>query len=330
MSHLIDMSNGRENMAFVGKTPWHGLGQQLDAGTSLDKWRVEAGLDWEIEKRPVFHGVIDADGNKKAQTIENRVALVRSDTQACLSIMSNSRYKVVQPGEIIEFYRDLVDSSDFELETAGSLKNGSKIWALARGANALRISGTDVIKPYLLLATACDGSMSTVAQFTSVRVVCNNTLSLSVGSNGGKADIRVPHSRDFSADAVKKELGLVDERLATFSNDVDRLAAEKISDETAIKFFIGLYAKTDSSGAVTNEKNLEKITADLINAYRNGPGADLVSARGTVWGAVNAVTNYQDFTARARSNENRFNAGQFGAGAAIKAKAFDTALQLVA
>jgi hypothetical protein len=58
-------------------------------------------------------------------------AAYRSDTKAALSVVS-SRYQVVQPKEILEFYRDLTEISGFELETAGVLKEGKKIWALAK------------------------------------------------------------------------------------------------------------------------------------------------------------------------------------------------------
>lgn len=327
--HAIDTSNNRNNMAYVGETPWHGLGQKLPENANIDQWRIAAGLDWTIEQRAVFHGVLNEQGQKKAQVIEGRKALVRSDTQECLSIMSD-RYQIVQPGAVLEFYRDLVEGSRFTIETAGSLKGGQRVWALARGNLDLRIQGQDLIKPYLLLATSCDGTMSTVADFTTVRVVCQNTLSMAVGSNGSKAGIRVPHSTQFDADAVKRELGLVDERLDTFGQDVNTLAERQVSDAEMIEYFINLYAKFDENHEVKNENNLKRITAELIEAYRSSPGSHFKSAQGTAWGLVNAVTNYEDYTARARSNENRFNSGQFGDGAKRKAKAFEAALELVA
>lgn len=335
MAHLIDMTNDRANMAYVGETPWHGLGEKMNDYATLDEWRRAAGLDWTIEIAPVCFRPKNTNGDHttpqfKAQQVENRVALYRSDSHEFLSIMSGNRYNIVQPSEILEFYRDLVDGSRFSIETAGSLKGGAKIWALARGNLDMRVMGNDVIKPYLLLATACDGSMSTVASFTSVRVVCNNTLSMSVGNNGRNADIRVPHSRQFDAGAVREELGLIDTQFETFGSDVDALAATRVDDETAIKYFIGLYAKTDENGNVTNDKSLAAVTSKLMDTYRRGPGADLPSAKGTAWGLVNAVTRYQDFTARARSTENRFVANQFGPGANLKATAFETALALAA
>ncbi len=42
MAHLV------ENMAYVGRTPWHGLGNQLACQQPLEVWMREAGMDWEI------------------------------------------------------------------------------------------------------------------------------------------------------------------------------------------------------------------------------------------------------------------------------------------
>ena len=329
MSHQIDMSNNRANMAYVGDVPWHGLGQLVDPDADIDTWKVQAGLNWFIQKRPLSYPIMNADGTRGLQVIENQFAHVRNDTQEIIGTGSD-RFQLVQPGDTLEFFRELVRDSRFTIETAGSLKGGAKIWALARCNLDLTLGGRDVLKPYLLLASANDGTMSTVADFTTVRVVCRNTLSMAVGDNGGKAAIKVPHSTKFDADAVKAELGLIDERLETFAGNADTLSEARISDEQAIEFFFNLYAKTDERGNVTNEKNAKAILAKLMRLYRTGPGAELESARGTAWGAVNAVTNFVDFSTRARSDENRFNSGQFGNGANLKANAFNSALELVA
>ena len=115
----------------------------------------------------------------EVQSFDEKSVLYRSDTGTALSVVGQ-RYNVVQPREILEFYRDLTEISGFELETAGVLKGGKKIWALARTGQSTSLKGNDVTNGYVLLATACDGSMATTAQFTSVRVVCNNTLAISL------------------------------------------------------------------------------------------------------------------------------------------------------
>lgn len=329
MAHLIDMSNDRANMAYVGKTPWHGLGEKLDDDATIEQWKIAAGLNWSIEKRPIAYGVTNDTGVIVPRTIDDRFAHVRSDTQECIG-MGSDRFNLIQPGDVLEFYRDLVADTSLKIETAGSLKNGAKIWALARYNRDLVLGDRDRLQLYLLLATANDGSMATIAKETTIRVVCNNTLSMSVGSNEGKQAIKVPHSRAFDADSVKAELGIFDSHVETFADDAERLTQSHIDDETAIQYFVNLIAKTDSDGKLENQRTVDSTVKKLLKLYRSGPGAELETARSTPWGLVNAVTRHVDFETRARNQENRFNAAQFGIGAQLKAQAFREAVKIAA
>jgi len=115
-----------ETMAYAGETPWHGLGNKLAPHQSIDTWKKQAGMDWQIEQSEVRYisgnshlGVINAFPAQKV--------LYRSDTKAPLAVVSK-RFHVVQPGEILEFYRDLTAYNGFELETAGVLREGRKFW----------------------------------------------------------------------------------------------------------------------------------------------------------------------------------------------------------
>ena len=118
-----------ETMAYVGEQPWHGLGNKLAPQQSIEVWKQQAGMDWTIEESEVRF--ISGKGGIGAINAfpENKV-LYRSDTKAPLAVVSH-RYKVVQPGEVLEFYRDLTATGGFELETAGVLREGRKFWALA-------------------------------------------------------------------------------------------------------------------------------------------------------------------------------------------------------
>ena len=315
MAHLIDMSNGRANMAYVGERPWHGLGSELTEGASLDVWAKEAGLNFTIESSSVaFRHTAGKDG---VSIVPNQRVLWRSDTKQPLSIMSKNRYNIVQPNEILEFYRDLVDASGaFVLETAGCLDDGKKIWAMARHKNVINISG-DIIRPYLMVVTACDGTMSTNGLFTSVRPVCDNTvrMALSAGSSTG---VKIPHSRKFDHNAVKAELGLIDNLMETFASDVEKLASKQVTREVAADIFTELYARRDADGEVLNQKWLTKIVAECVQLFEHGPGAELVTAKNTAWGVINAVTRYEDFGRKAQSNDSRFRSAQFGDGASKK------------
>ncbi|MCU0188973.1 DUF932 domain-containing protein, partial [Citrobacter freundii] len=96
-----------------------------------------------------------------------------------------------------------------ELETAGVLKGGRKFWALARTGQSAALKSKDVSNGYILLATACDGTLATTAQFISIRVVCNNTLAIALrGQNSSAGVVKVPHSTKFDAEKIKQQLGI--------------------------------------------------------------------------------------------------------------------------
>ena len=315
MAHLID------TMAYTGQTPWHGLGNVLPPQQSLDIWLQAAGMDWTIEQSDVMFNV--ASDALHIRPYSDSKVLYRSDTLAPLSVVS-SRYNVVQPHEVLHFYQDLVEAGGFELETAGSLKGGRKLWALAKTGQDLKLKGNDLVKSYLLLATSCDGTLCTTAQFTSLRVVCNNTLQMAL--RGATGAIKVPHSTQFDAAAVKESLGLGLSHWDEFKIQTKALAQRPVAPEEALRFFSDLLAQP------LDEENiiLTKPVQRLHELYQGaGMGSELASSRNTAWGLVNAVTEYVDHHRRARSQDHRLDSAWFGQGAQLKSQALSQALTLL-
>lgn len=317
-----------ESMAYVGATPWHGLGNQLAPNQPLEVWAKQANMDWQIEEAEVRF-VAGTGGLGSIHPFPEQKVLYRSDSKTPLSVVS-SRYQVVQPREILEFYRDLTQVGGFELETAGVLKDGKKLWALARTGQSVSLKGRDEVNGYLLLATACDGTLATTAQFTSVRVVCNNTLAIALGDTSGA--IKVPHRTQFDADAVKRQLGIAISSWDAFMVRMKALSERKIKAETAEAYFRRVLTyptsvASDGSTAATNERAIKGVHELFAG---RGKGADLASASGTAWGLVNAVTEYVDHERRARSEDHRRDGAWFGPGATLKQKAWDEAVRLVA
>ncbi len=320
MSHLIDMSNYRANMAYVGAVPWHGLGEQLTEGAPIEQWIVEAGMNYTIERsRVAFRHTEGANG---VGVMDDRNVLWRSDTKEPLAVVSN-RYQIFQPRDVLEFFRDLLRDvgGDYELETAGVLNDGRTYWALAKYCGDPLVFGNDVIKPYLLVSTACDGSMSNVFKHTSVRVVCNNTLQMSLHHDASGV-IKVPHSTTVNVDAVKSQLN-VDGTLATYRDDVAALINTTLTKKDSVELLVDVIAKRDAANEITNEKHVKRVVDEIMISLARSPGAQLETAHGTGWGLMNATTHYIDFKARARNDNNRFNSGQFGAGAKFKQEVFD-------
>jgi phage/plasmid-like protein (TIGR03299 family) len=316
------------NMAYVGDTPWHGLGNQLSPKQPIEVWARQAGMDWTIESAEVrFVAGLPGSGLGSIHAFPEQRVLYRSDTKAPLSVVS-SRYQVVQPREILEFYRDLTEVGGFELETAGVLKDGKKLWALARTGQSVSLKGEDRVSAYLLLATACDGTLATTAQFTSVRVVCNNTLQIALGDSAGA--VKVPHRAQFDAQAVKRQLGIAISSWDGFMVRMKALADRKVNDAVAEAFFRRVLTYPASAGVQMPATNDSAIRAVQSLYAGRGKGATLASASGTAWGLVNSITEFVDHQRRARSEDHRRDAAWFGAGATIKQRAWDEAMKLVA
>ena len=322
MAHLI------EEMAYVGQTPWHGLGNQLSPKQPLEIWQREAGMNWQIQQSPV-HFKADTIGNLGTiHSFPEQKVLFRSDTKAPLSVVSN-RYQIVQPGEVLEFYRDLTEVSGYELETAGVLKGGRKFWALARTGQSTALKGNDQVNGYLLLATSCDGTLATTATPTTVRVVCNNTLTIAL--DGTTRAIKVPHSTRFGPKAVKKQLGIAVSQWDEFMYRMRHLAERKVQWHEAMGFFMNVMCDVQPNSALPEQLPNERALRKVQELYEGrGRGSQLESAHGTAWGLLNAVTEYVDHERRARSNEYRMDSAWFGQGAQIKQRALDTALKLAA
>lgn len=322
MAHLV------ETMAYVGQAPWHGLGSALSPKQPLEIWLREAGMDWQIQESPV-HFNADAIGNLGTiHSFAEQKVLFRSDTKAPLSVVSQ-RYQVVQPREVLEFYRDLTERSGYELETAGVLKGGRKLWALARTGQSTALKGNDVVNGYLLLATSCDGTLATTATPTTIRVVCNNTLTIAI--NGASQAIKVPHSTRFDSRAVKQQLGITVSQWDDFMYRMRTLAARPVKDHEAKAYLRSVLCEVQAGKPVHTGLSNERALNKVLSMYDgHGRGAELESAKGTAWGLLNSVTEYVDHERRARSNEYRMDAAWFGQGAVIKQRALETALRLVA
>lgn len=320
MSHNVDLSTGKPAMAYVGSVPWHGLGEALVEGAPLEEWIKAARLEWTLNRVPVQYL---ARGS--LQTMEGRFVLVRSDTGQGLSVVSED-YNPVQPAEVLEFYRTLVDRYGYILETAGALDGGRKVWALARTGLVTDVGAGDELAAYVLLATSCDKSLATTAMFTSVRVVCQNTLSFAFMDQRRqrRRHVKVPHSRRFIPDEVHRELGLIDKAWEDYLSQVRRMAGHKIDTEGASAFYERLLKTRDDkplSLAGERERNT------LLSLFTTAPGQNIATASGTLWGAVNAVTYYVDHQRRSPSSD-RISSAWFGNGDLLKDKAWQLAEQI--
>lgn len=343
---MIDESNGRASMAYVGQTPWHTLGQELQPGASIEEWTTNAGLNWDVLRSPVsfqdvrpFCGPLPF-GQIPIQQFPGRDVLYRSDTGAPLGIASKE-YKVVQPKEVMKFFDDVVKLGNFQLETAGALSGGKRIWGLARIDDGAPIIGHDIVRPYLLLTTSFDGTMATMAKLTAIRVVCHNTLSVAVraeshgGSKPVSAVVKVNHATPFDARSVRMQLGIFAGAFEQWLIQTKLLATQEIDRETASRMVCDVLKTIPIITTLPGSLNGMRVTSmNPIDspAYRrimtlfdgDAIGSELAQGR-TKWQFINSVTQWIDHE-RGRNPEGRLNSAWFGPGEALKRKTYEIAL----
>ena len=341
MAHMLDFSKGAAAMAFAGETPWHRHGTKMAPETlrDINAWINASGFDFRIERSPIQYSAV----NGAILTDTANHVLWRSDTGARVGIVSDG-FRIVQPLEVAEFFRELCEKQGFELETMGVLKGGSVYWALARtGHVAGAGSKLKETHGYVLISTACDGSMATTVTFTAVRVVCWNTLSLALAS--AKGATRVRHSTTFDPDKVKRDMGLVDLDASwnTFREQMRALMEKPMSEAESSNFFAELLRPSKPAPAKNAQSFEELLTgnvalagepvpiakdrairglADLEMCYVNAPGA----APGTAYGALQAVTRFVDHSRG--SDDKRLQSAWFGQGNTMKSNALTRLLDM--
>ena len=350
MSHMIDHSKGRAAFAYAGQPAWHRLGTQLLPTDTHEEQLQKAGLDYTVyEAETMFRRLLKRGATAEQDEFEivpfdGKKTLYRSDTGAPLSIMSDG-YHPVQPRQIFALYQEIARATGFTLETAGGLDDGKRIWCLLRVSDGADIVNADRVRPYILLATSYDGTMATIAKFTCIRVVCHNTISMSVGYlRDGKVDetsgeqdstaagreqvVRVLHSTKWTdevAKNVRMTLGIAADAFERFTIEARALAGITMTDEQADEFvrellepyFAGPSKKPNARVKdVRDTKGYRRIMA-LFGG--EAAGSELVGK--DRWAMLNAVTQFVDHE-RGLTDSSRVDQAWFGRGNEMKNRAF--------
>lgn len=313
MSHEIDMSNTRENIAFRGEVPWHGLGFEILPLDTPEVIAEKAGMQWEAMRSPVYYR------NGELHEMSDKNVLFRSDTGAALSVVSKG-YRIVQPREIVEFFKRIVDIGGFQIETAGCLSGGKRIWMLAKMDKPAEVRAGDNVAPYLLLATSFDGTLATTGKPTAIRVVCHNTISMAIQRYASQGEVRINHNTEFDPERMRQQLGVFTDQWERFLATARGLGDKALSVNDADAFLLELL--TPLAGAERKQPDVVRESrgySKLMALFQGGSVGNDMAGR-TAWGMLNAVTEYVDHD-RGRSDNSRIESAWFGQGDALKSRA---------
>lgn len=261
--------------------------------------------------------------------IPDQRATVRLDNNCPFGVVG-TRYNVIQNIEAFSFFDSVVGEGQAIYHTAGALGNGERIWILAKLPKDLVVDGDDVIEKYLILTNSHDGRSPLQMYFSPVRVVCQNTLNMSLPD--AKKGVSIRHTSNYrnKEDEARRVLGIAVKFYEDFGTIADRLIDFKMNTKAADLYFLSLLKVENSteedSTRMKNQKNA------LLNLFENGKGNRKPDVRHSAWAAYNAVTEYTDHyrTVEGLENDksNRLRSIWFGSGADLKGRAFDRILEV--
>ena len=313
MAHEIENINGKDQIAYVGATPWHGLGVKVPADLTPNQMLEAAGIDWTVHKIPAYAEV----GGKQVKIGQS--ALVRNMDDKILDVVSDD-WNPVQNHEAFEFFNEFVAAGDMEMHTAGSLKEGQIVWGLAKVKESFELFKGDQIDSYLLFSNFHKYGFSTDVRFTPIRVVCNNTLTLSLNSAVERM-VKISHRKVFDPSNVKEMLGIATDKLAKYKEMASFLGSKQAKSEDIVEYFCRIFPVSGSAKNKEISKN-----ADLaLSLLHTQPGAEF--AEGSWWQPFNAVTYLTDHLA-GRSADTRLTSAWYGYHKGVKTKALELAIEM--
>jgi len=317
MAHELEFINDKAQMAYNGAKPWHGLGTEVPADLTPAQMLEAAGLDWEVRKHPLFATI----NGERIQT--QAEALVRSTDNKVLSIVTDS-WNPVQNQEAFEFFNEFVQAGDMEMNTAGSLKGGRQVWAMAKVKDSFfDLFGGDVTEGYLLFSNPHQFGKAIDVRFTAVRVVCNNTLTLSLDS-ATKNAVRLDHRQVFNPEKVKETLGIATDKLERYKEMAAFLGSKQYKKENIVEYFNRVFPLTTNK-EVPADKPASRAARLAISVLDTQPGAEF--AQGSFWQLYNASTFLIDHKL-GRSDDSRMSSAWFGYNKERKISALNTAMEM--
>ena len=309
-----------EKMCHFGQMPWHGESESLVGNESAHDMMVKAGLDWTVKTEPLFR----ADGSE----VSGRASIRESDDSVLG--MVGPRWTPLQNRDAFSVFEPLVESGDMAWHTAGSLRDGQRVWVLCQlNLDNSEIVPNDEIAKFALLSNGHDGKLAVHFGFTPIRVVCANTEAMARKSGASKL-IRVRHHRFVkeNVDSLRDVMDVANQEFEATAQQYRMLASRQINQEDLkkyVKIVFGVGKKDDKDIGTRQQNILNKVE----NLFETGLGTDIPGVQGTWWGAYNAVTEYLNYE-KGRTTANRLDSLWFGQNGVQNSNALESALLLAA
>lgn len=368
MAHNLEQrADGRYSFVGLRQPAWHGLGKIIEAPISDADWMKEAGLDFQIEKMPLYR--------KDMEGVPSHFAIVRTDNQKTLGVVSKA-YEPVQNIALMEWLRGLDGFADVTIETAGVLGQGETVFISAR-CNGLKFGiGGDEHRAYMLMTNGHIGNRRLTAGPTGTRAVCENTVSMATGhmnvddtkgfalSGNLSSGFTMRHTKniaDMMSD-IQQAYARTSECWKMTEEVMRALALKPITEEMITDLFTKPFAQpkkvnkdaealaelisdAPNDAKAKEEEHDESVVATAMAQAREKRLREILASetctryeatRDTLFAGFNAVTEYVTHELNVKAGDDdkngtrrRFEANLLDRGDRIKRKAYKVAMELL-
>lgn len=312
---------------------WHGLGTIIETEMSVSEALKLGGLDFEVGKLPNVHRIPLESGEPVEMISQDSFFTYRTDNNRVLGPNVGNYYTPLQNSEAFGMIDEVVEKGNLVIETAGSLWGGKTVFVCARQKNPIVVGKEDETYQYLVLSNSHDGSMAATAFFTGVRVVCNNTLNLSLKNCINKKSIKHFKNVKHSYNEALKMIGVIETNHENATDAYNQMAKIKLSQRQFFDYLGNVFFEPGERKRIkTGEPVKEvispqktKLIESVIEYAHVGPGQELAGEM-TSWWAYNAVAGYFDNVKEYKSPDRRMERIVWNEDANINAKALGLAL----
>ena len=304
-----------------GERAWHGMGVVTDGTLPAREAFETADALFTVEKRELQYPVYGFD--QISIKPSGSFGVVRTDTQTLLGVVSQ-QYEIVQNDALLRMAEFIREEADMDAVVV--LADGKKVCftATLRGTEKDIVPG-DTVKRRIIGYLGHDGKTGVGVKFTTIRVVCENTLNFALSGSGA---VRGLWHRAGVNDDFQRVIESINCAREDFDDEL--VMMEQFSQHQLFgPDFRDFVADVYDVDIVDIEDGKFKKYAKLQRAYRGGLG-QRDFAPGTMWSAVNAITEVETSTkAGGAVNARRmFARANFGQGLVISQKAITRAREI--
>lgn len=257
---------------------WNMVGKSTNTQKIADALEA-VGLDFDVEKRPIFFG-------PKMKRIEGKFATVRKDRETEMGIVGKG-YEICQNGTAFAF----ADYIDPNLKfTRGGLTYSGLCWVMAE-MPSIKILG-EKYTPCLCLQNSFNGKYTLRASIVALNQACGAQMNLTL--NGIASTLKVKHSVNLPSKMRQGQeaLSSVSKYMAGLRKVAERYAEVKM-DKTQIEMLIGLLFPIRENMSEQVKANVLKNREAFLSCYDD---AGNTHYRGNAWGLIRAYADFATHT----------------------------------